>query len=263
MRTHSIARSAFLLSSLALLGACSAPRLDVIPRIQQAKLDGNVGAVTTGVSVTSNDVANDLGLGDTQSEFGGRADLAFGAGKWTFAYSPSSFSGSGTLSADITQGGVTIPTGTAVDSDVKMDIGTAVWTYDFFPGDNIELGLGLGVHAIDFKGTVTDGTDTVELDQTIPVPVLAARAGVSFGPFDVSALVSGLKAKRGDDEATFVDADLMGRFRFLGGVGGRLSAAAVVGWRKTDVKLDYTDGGDHVNADLNVSGIYYGLSIGF
>ena len=263
MLTSPKLRSSSCLALLALLGACSAPRLEVMPRVQQAKLGGTIGASTTGMSIPDNDVSSDLGLGQSSSEFGGRADLSFAAGTWTFAYAPASFSGSGTLNADITNGGVTIPAGTAVDSSVKMDIGSVLWTHDFIPGDNFELGLGVGAHLLDFKGTITDGTNTLKFDQSAPVPVLAARAGAAFGPFDVSALLSGMQFKTGSDEATFFDADVMGRWRFLGGVDGRLAASLMLGWRKTDVKLDYTDGADHVNADLNVSGIYYGLSIGF
>jgi hypothetical protein len=263
MRTRPNLRSTAGLALLALLGACSTPRLEVMPRVQEAKLGGTIGAGTTGMTIPNNDIDSDLGLGQSSSEFGGRADLSFAAGTWTFAYAPASFSGSGTLNADITNGGVTIPAGTAVDSNVKMDIGSVLWTHDFIPGDNFELGLGLGAHLLDFKGTITDGTNTLSFDQSAPVPVLALRGGAAFGAFDVSALLSGMQFKSGSDDATFFDADVMGRWRFLGGVEGHLSAALVVGWRKTDVKLDYTDGADHVNADLNVSGIYYGLSVGF
>jgi hypothetical protein len=144
-----------------------------------------------------------------------------------------------------------------------MDVGSAIWTFDFVPGETVELGLGLGVHWLAFDGRMTDGTDTVELDQDVPVPVLAARAGLVFGPFDVTALLSGLQFKDGGDEATFFDADLMGRWRFLAGIDGHVSGALVLGWHQTDVTLDYTDGSDHVDADLDVSGLYYGLCIGF
>jgi len=263
MHNRSTIRVSFLVCVIAGLGACSAPQLDVIPRVQQASLSGTIGEDTSGTPVADIDVADDLGLGDTSTEFGARADLSFGAGKWTFAYSPASFSGDGTLTGDITHGGVTIPAGTPVSSDVQMDVGSAIWTYDFVPSETVELGLGLGVHAIDFKGTVTDGIDTVKLDQTVPVPVLAARAGVAFGQFDISALLSGLQVKDGSDEATFYDSDVMGRWHFLGGNSGHLSIALVLGWHRTDVKLDYTDSTDRVNADLSVTGIYYGLSIGF
>jgi hypothetical protein len=252
-----------LFLALGTLGACTTPGLDVIARVQQAKLGGSVGANSSGVALQSNDVANDLGLGETSDEFGGRADLSFGAGKWTFAWSPASFSGNGTLSTDITQGGTTIPAGTAVSSDVRMDVGTLIWTFDFVPTDTVELGLGAGVQLLDFNGKITDGADTVSLDQVVPVPVLAARAGVAFGPFDVSALLSGIQVKEGGDEGTLFDADVMGRWRFFGGVAGHLAFSAVLGWHKSDVKLDYTDSSDHVDADLNVSGLYYGLCFGF
>jgi len=238
MRTSPPLRLPACLVFLALLGACSAPRLELIPRVQEAKLSGTIGASTTGASIPDNDVDSDLGLGQSSSEFGGRADLSFAAGTWTFAYAPASFSGSGTLNADITNGGVTIPAGTAVTSDVQMDIGSVLWTHDFIPGDNFELGLGVGAHVLDFKGSITDGTNTLSFDQTAPVPVLVLRGGAAFGPFDLSALLSGMQFKSGSDDATFFDADVMGRWRFLGGVDGRLSAALVLGWRKTDVKLD-------------------------
>ena len=267
MLTRTKLRVPALLALLATFAACSTPRLDVMPRIERTKFGGSIAGSSGGATPTKNDLDGDLGLGTTQSEFGARADLAFGAGKWTFAWSPASVSGSGTLNGDITQGGVTIPAGTAVTTDLKMDMGTAIWTHDFFPGDTVELGLGLGAHLIDFHSTITS-TDpltpgTATFDQPIPVPVLAARAGLAFGPFDASALFSGLKVNAGGVDATFVDADLMARYRFFGGVGGRLAGAAVLGWRKTDIKADYTSGSDSANLDLNVSGIYYGFSIGF
>jgi hypothetical protein len=252
-----------LLLALGALGACTTPGLDVIARVQQAELGGSVGANSSGVALQSNDVANDLGMNDSESEFGARADLSFGAGKWTFAWSPASFSGDGTLSTDITQGGTTIPAGTAVSSDVKMNVGTLLWTFDFVPTDTVELGLGAGLQVLDFDGNVSDGVDTVSLNQTVPVPVLAGRAGISFGPFDVSVLLSGIQIKESGDEGRLFDADVMGRWRFFGGVAGHLAFSAVLGWHKSDVKLDYTDSNDHVDADLNVSGLYYGLCFGF
>ncbi len=263
MRTCSAVRSSFLLGLLTMLGACSTPRVDVMPRIQQAKFGGSFAGNASGMTLASNDVVSDLGLGQTSDEFGGRADLVVGGSTFTFAYSPASFSGNGTLNADITQGGTTITAGTAVATDLKMDVGSAIWTHDFIPGDAFELGLGLGAHWVDFHSTMTDGTDTLTFDQGAPIPVLALRGGAEFGPFDVSGLFSGMQAKSGGDEITFVDLDLMARWRFFGGIEGALSGALVLGWHKTDVKLDYTDSSDHIDADFNVSGVYYGLSIGF
>lgn len=264
MRTRFTPGVPLLLALLTGLGSCSTPRLDVMPRVEQAKFGGHISASSSGVTAQSNDVANDLGLNSTESEFGGRVDLTFGgAGKWTFAWSPAEFSGNGTLTEDITYNGTTITAGTPVASDVTMNVGTLLWTHDFIPGDNLELGLGLGAHVLDFHTSIKSATEEVKIDETVPVPVLAARAGAVFGPIDVSALVSGLKFNSGGDDATFFDTDVMARWHFLGGADQHLSAGVVVGWKKTDTKFDVTDNGSHTNADLNVSGIYYGISIGF
>jgi len=248
---------------LALLAACSTPRVEIMPRLMQAKLDGTIAANTSGFTLTSNDLADDLGLDETEDEFGARADLVLGGSTFTFAYQPASFSGSGTLAGDITHNGTTITAGTAVDTDTDMDVASALWTHDFVPGENLELGLGLGVQVLDFSSTMRSATDTIDMDQTAPIPVLVGRAGVAFGPVDFSALVSGLTGSFDGNDATFLDADLMARWRFFGGVAGALSGALVLGWKYSDVDLDYTDGGDRTKADANVSGLYYGLSIGF
>ena len=256
-------RVPFLAALLACLAACSTPRVDVMPRLTMAKLDGTIAANTSGGALTSNDLSKDLGLGETEDEFGARADMVVGGSTFTFAWSPASFSGSGTLSSDITNGGTTITAGTAVTTDADLNVGSAIWTHDFVPGENLELGLGLGVQVLDYHSTMRSAGGTIDMDQTAPIPVLAARAGAAFGPFDVSALVSGLTGTFDGNDATFLDADLMGRWRFFGGVAGELSGSLVLGWKYTDTKLDYTDSGDRTKVDANVSGLYYGLSIGF
>jgi hypothetical protein len=249
-------------SLLALLAACSAPRVEVIPRIQHAALGGSFAANSGGIASASNDV-DDLGLGESSDEFGGRADLVLGGSTFTFAYSPASFSGSGTLNGDVSNNGTTIPAGSSVTTDLKLDMGSVIWTHDFIPGDAFEVGLGLGAHWIDFHSTMTDGVNNLTFDQSVPVPVLALRGGAAFGPFDVSALLSGIELKDGSDKATLFDADLMARWRFFGGVAGALSGSLVLGWHTTQTKVDYTDSGDHVDADFDVTGVYYGLSVGF
>ena len=254
--------TALFVAFFSLLAACSTPRVDVIPRVQHASLGGSFAANASGVGSASNDV-EDLGLGESSDEFGGRVDLVLGGSTFTFAYSPASFSGNGTLNADISEGGTTIPAGSNVATDLKLDMGSVIWTHDFVPGDAFELGLGLGAHWIDFHSTMTDGVNTLNFEQSVPVPVLALRGGAAFGPVDVSALLSGIQLKTGGDEATLFDADLMARWRFYGGIAGELSGALVLGWRLSDAEVDYTDSSDHIDANFDVSGVYYGLSIGF
>ena len=131
-------RLPLFLALLPFLGACSAPHLEVMPRIQRAELSGSFAGNASGVPLASNDLVDDLGLGETSDEFGARADLVLGGGTFTFAYSPASFSGDGTLSGDLSDGGTTIPAGTAVATDLRMDVASVVWTHDFVPGDAFE-----------------------------------------------------------------------------------------------------------------------------
>lgn len=265
-KRHTVRSSLFLLPFLA-LAACSAPRVDLMPHVGRMEFGGTVAADTSGLTLTSNNVRDDLGLTENSNELGGRADLSFGGSVVTLSYSPASFSGNGTLSGQLTRDGVTLPVGTNVASKIQLDVGSLIWTHDLIPGDTVELGLGLGAHVIDFQSTLTStdvGTPgTIDLDETLPVPVVAVRAGLEFGAFDVSALGSGIKANYNGDDATFYDVDLMGRWRFIGGSDGHLSGAVFVGWRKTAVELDYTDGSDHTQADIHVAGFYYGLGLGF
>lgn len=267
MHTFFSARLVLALGFAASLAACSAPRLQVTPRISRLEFDGQVAAEASGATLVDNDVRDDLGLTETSSEFGARADLAFVGNTLTLAWQPSSFSGDGTLSGQLSKGGVTLPAGTNVATSLDLDMTSGVWTFDFVPSETVDLGIGLGVHLLDFHSTLrsTDvGTPgTIVLDEAIPVPVLAARAGVTFGDLDLSALASGLKYSQGSDDVTVFDVDLMARWRLVGLFDDRLAASLAAGWRRTDVELDYTDGNDHTAADVSLSGLYYGLSFGF
>jgi hypothetical protein len=267
MRSIPCAQRPFLLATLACLGACSAPQLDVMPRVSQSKLDGTVSVQGGGMSIADNDLDKDLGLGETSTEFGGRADLDFGGETVTLAYSPGSFSGNGTLKSDIDYNGTTIPAATNVASSVDLNLGSLLWTHDFVPSDTVEAGIGLGVQYVDFKSRVTStdaGTPgTVDLSESVPLPVLVVRGGVAFGPVDFSALASGVEANYNGNDAKLFDLDVLARWRILGNSSGHLSGALIVGFHHTKVDADYTNNSDRVKADMTVSGMYYGLSIGF
>ncbi len=255
-----LASRAFVLI-LAALPGCTTPRMLLIPRVQSAKLSGSLAASASGVSLVRNDLPSDLGLAERETEAGARLDLAFGRGRWTLAYAPASFSGHGTLSADVSADNVTLPATTVVDSKAEMNIGTALWTYDLLPSEVFELGLGLGLHTLEYRMEITDGSSTVAIDKTVPIPVLALRLGASFGQFGFSALASGLKATGGTGAVEFVDLDLLGCYRIP--TGERLSLAAVLGWKQTRIDLDYTEGGDRRATEFQISGPYLGLSLGF
>lgn len=246
-----------------LLGSgCAMPRLDVIPRVAMFDVEGDIGIETGSVSAT-NDVER-AGLEKDETAFGGRIDLDWSAAHVTLTTQDSTHDGDGILDADVSQGGTTITAGTAVASDLDLGLHTFAITFDLLPTEMFELGLGLGVTAIDIDAAFTSQVngDQVATDETVPVPVIAARGGVVVGPFDASLLAQGMTVKYSGDEATYYDLDLMARFRLFG-ERGRFLGALTAGWREVGVDAEYEDGGEDIEADVNFRGPYLGFTFGF
>lgn len=247
--------------SLAGLSACSLPRLDAMARYGQYGLDGDIAISSSGASA-SNDI-DTLGLDDTEGAAGAVVDFKWGMPHLSISTQSTSYSGDGTLDADISFDGNTIDAGTDVASDLDLDLTTGVLTFDVLPGP-VELGLGFGVTLVGFDMKfVEDGTgETVDTDERAPIPVLAARAGMQFGSLEVGGLLSGMSVNSGDVDASLFDLDLFGRWNFIGGE-DHLGGSLVLGWREVNFDVDYEDGDDDVNLDLGYSGPYIGLLVRF
>lgn len=264
MRIRSLSLSSItrLVPLLVALSGCVAPRVDITPRLGQFDVDGDIGVSTT--SVTATNSVKDAGLQDDESVFGGRVDLTWGGVHLTASAQKSNHDGDGVLEADLSQGGVTITAGTTVASELDLGLYSGIVTFDLIPVDNFELGLGLGATVVDFDASFTDtgSGDRVATDESVPIPLLAARAGAAFGPVDLSALAGGMKVKFDGDDASYVDLDLMARLRVLGG-GERLTGWVALGWRQVDLNVDYDDGDDSVEVDMQFSGPYLGITLAF
>jgi hypothetical protein len=250
---------------LALPLACaSCTSASVIPRLGQLNLDGHLGINDAGSGLSATNDLGRAGLQDDKSVLNGRVDLEAGGMHTTFEISDSSHDGSGTLDATVSDGTTTIPAGTAVNSELSVLMGEAMVTWDLVPGDTVELGLGLGasMFGVDARFTAPSTGDTIATKQVVPIPVLAARAGVDLGRFDVSALLGGLKLNTGGKDASFFDLDLMARLKLFG-VAGKRIGAIVAGYRYVDLKVDYEASGKRVDAEVQLSGPYLGFSLGF
>ncbi len=92
--------------------------------------------------------------------------------------------------------------------------------------------------------------------------MLAARAGIELGDFEIAGLLSGTKIDYSDLETTYYDLDLFARWRFIGG-SDRARGSVLVGYRYMDVDFDYDDGDDRVEGDLVLDGPYVGLLLSF
>jgi hypothetical protein len=249
------------LAVLLLASACSTPRLDVTPRWGTLDIEGELGVASGSVSAKAD--LNTAGLQEDDSVLGARVDFDWGPSHLMVSGQQSEHGGDGTLDATLSSGGTTITAGTDVASEFDLGLYSAAYTFDFVPTDLLELGLGIGVSYLDIKASFTDSltSETIDGDEGIPIPVLAARLGTRLWRIDASLQAQGISATVDGDEITYVDLDLMAKLRLLGGedhLGGHLTA----GYRWVDLELEYeNDDGDQVDGDATFSGPYIGLTL--
>jgi hypothetical protein len=252
-------RHPVLCSATLLLGACAAPSLDLQPRYGKLDIAGSAGFTSGGLGGTA-DLAQ-AGLEEDEL-VSGRADLEFGSPHLIALAQSPEFSGSGTLDVTVSDGTNTIIGGAAVDSEIGLDQYTLALVFDLVPGDTFELALGLGATYLDASFLFAEqGTGTtVASDEQVPVPMLVVAASAWLGPVELAAMVGGADYEYDDDSVYYVDADLYARWKIFGG-DERLRTSLVLGYRRTELELDYDDASTAVDADLTIDGFYAGLEV--
>lgn len=241
------------------LGACATPTFDLQPRYGQLDISGSAGMSSGGVGGAA-DLAQ---AGLEQDELlMGRADLKFGAPHLVALLQAPEFTGSGTLDVTIDDGIDTITAGAPVDSEIALEQYTFGLLFDLFPGDTIELALGLGATYLDasFAFVEQGSGTTVASEEQLPIPMLMAAASVWLGPVELAALVGGVDYEYEDDSIFYLDADLYARWKMFGG-DELLRTSLVVGYRHTELELEYDDSSTDVDADLEIGGFYLGLEV--
>lgn len=255
--THhdSMHRIAATLVALSLL-ACVSPTLDVGVHYGEYSLDGGLGFGSGGISGTT--PLRRIGLGD-DSPVGASATVGLGSTMLLFSATTPSFKGSGTFDADIDIGGVTINQGADVTSELNIGMYQGLLLFEIIPGSTIDLAIGLGVNMLDLSGSFTEnGTQlTASLDQAVPIPVLATRAGVELGPVGLSALVTWMGVSYEGNDLDALDLDLRAQMDLFGPMIG------YAGYRNTSLDIFYQDGSDFGDFDVSISGFYIGTGVSF
>jgi len=251
----SMHRIAATLVALSLL-ACVSPTLDVGVHYGEYSLDGGLGFGSGGISGTT--PLRRIGLGD-DSPVGASATVGLGSTMLLFSATTPSFKGSGTFDANIDIGGVTINQGADVTSELNIGMYQGLLLFEIIPGSTVDLAIGLGVNMLDLSGSFTeDGTQTkLSLDQAIPIPVLATRAGVELGPVGLSALVTWMGVSYEGSDLDALDLDLRAQMDIFGPMIG------YAGYRNTSLDIFYKDGSDFGNFDVSISGFYIGTGVSF
>jgi hypothetical protein len=247
-----------VLASAVLVAGCSTPRFDIEPRFSPSQIDGNF---STGSSTVSTD---SLGLDEDGVQIGGRIDLKWGSPHVTASYAPNSFDGNSTLTAPLTVGGTTISSGSSVTTDLKLDVSSAVVTFDLLPLPTLELGLGVGIAVVDFRNQVqeTMGSNSIDTSATLPVPLIAGRVAWDFWRFKAEVLASGFTYAASGDSMSYYDVDAELRFNFIGHE-SRVQGWISAGYRQIGSDLAYDDSGSRIKSDITLKGPYLGLVLGF
>ncbi|MEX1024884.1 MAG: hypothetical protein WD226_07375 [Planctomycetota bacterium] len=253
----------FSTSLVALLAATSCsivPEARGALRYQLLEPSGDLAASSGGGSSSTS--LDRLGLGDREELLSPRADVSWGPVDLMVSAFDLSASGSGEVDGTYELGGVTIPAGESVDSDLDLTHVSALMTWDLVPTDLIDIGIGFGVAYIDFDVTL-DGefSGTARTAEEVPIPVLALRAEVDLGPVTGNLHVSGMSIDIDDVDAMYLDADAFVAYRFSELLG--VEAQLQVGYRHVELEFDYDDGGSNVDGELELSGVYFGLAVGF
>lgn len=251
-----------------LLGCCLAvaltacqvvPIVGVTPRYGPMELDGEVGISSQATVVTS--TTDSLGIEEDDGVLSPRVDFSWGGFDTWASWYDAGFEGTGVAEGQIDLGGAVIGAGEPTDTEFDMLLGTSGLTYDFIPGETIDISVGLGVGYVDFDAEITSLTsgETVESAESFFMPLGAVRAAWAFSTFELSAVVTGFAWKVDEDEVEVFDGDAMLSWKFLHA--GDMQGGLVVGYRLTSVSANYEQDDSTFDTELDFAGPYAGLTI--
>ena len=249
-----------VLALLVLMASCSAPSVTVVPAAIENSLTGSVAAATGGGISGTNDF-DALGLGDSEIAFSPKVDLNFLGSEISISQSSTSFSGIGTLDAELEFGGDGIAIGTDVDTTMDVTSTSLLWTFNFVNTDTVHFGVGLGVSALDFELNLVDTGDpsiATSSDEVLPVPLIGIRAGGDLGPCRIEASFATLEVDTDGGEISVTDVDVYLGFDIIGDTG-----SIVLGYRSFDLDASYDDGEDSIELELGLGGPYLGIRLSF
>lgn len=250
------------LALLALLAAgCSAPRIWTTQRLGPVEVDGSISVTNGGAGASSS--ADALGLERDDSSWSPRVDLDLASMHVNAGRFASHHEGTGRAEATLSVGGSTINANDTVNSMLDLELTTVAITFDFVPTEVLDVGLGIGGGVLEydafFQSTTT--SQIVESNESVPVGFLAGRVASRLGDFLLSVDLAGLEISLDDDELMYLDADAAVAWSFFDPVGPGFGEL-VLGYRHIQTDIEVNESNERVDADLDFSGAYVGLSIG-
>jgi hypothetical protein len=255
---HLILLIIFMGMFLLILSGCSTPRISPMLRVTELDIDGDVDFKGGGI-INSSTSASKLGL-DEETVLQPRVDLDWERSHLLVEGFQVEYDGSGVLNNSFTIGGNTIPFNTPVSSDWEFGFFRTAFTYDFFPIEFFQLGLGGGLGMLTYDMEMRSQTSGARVftDDDLFFAFLTARAYKEFGQFDALVLLSGLSADIDDDDMAYFDTEASVGYQLFGdeNLNGRIMA----GYRYINVVYEYSDKGRDVELDADFDGPFLGFS---
>lgn len=260
------------------LGSCSSvpgfgePRVTLLPVVALLDVEGKTSMQSpAGPTVVNNGSVDlrDLGVGDRSSETGGalRMGDGFSGLDVLFLNIDNSSSRSGTLAENWGN----LLSGDQVNTQVegnefRLRYIAQMFGRSFETEDEevvVQLGAGgvLAHRELKFQATTTNG---VRAQSATPkddgVLYLAGRGSVAYRSFGLVAdlAISPSLNIGGDFDGTMWDLELMGTYTLED-----QDLTAFVGWRRSEMSADGTDGGFRYDLDLTFDGYFMGLELSF
>ena len=246
---------------LAAAGSAAVPAVEsgsdytvrLIGGVWGTQLGGDFDASSGGTDGDSFDV-DEFGLDDLvvspMVEAGLALPLLFEFHAGAFRYG---VDGTTELTAPRFYNGVQIDGTTTTDVEVTDMFGEVAWRVLGF--DLTTVSVGLAVHYIDASVAIDSDTGSERVDESFPLPALAARVSSSpWGGWTIDARLHLMALEVGDVDANYVDAFAAINYRFTEVIGIQ------GGYRITDYAIDVElDGDAEIALDLAVHGPYLGV----
>lgn len=184
----------------------------------------------------------------------GRVWFRLGKSRLFLDYADTSRSGTATLGSNLDFHGESFLSGETVSTDLDFTLlqGTYRYTFDF---KVVEFGVGAGFQVAQVDMTLTDGTDTARLDESIPYPTLSAALAIKpFPGFHIRAEATGLSVDVSGNDLDVLDARVQIEYYLAHVVG------FYAGYRSYRFNLEAEDFG---RIDSTSKGPYVGFGLKF
>jgi hypothetical protein len=231
-------------------------------------VDGDLGGDTGDNELPDIDI-DTLGIDDNDTS------LYFGARwrateRWQFNFNYFGFDNSGDVTKnfkDLDFGDITVDGFVRAQSRLKTDFYVVQAGYALLKSDQAELGLGLGLHIVDFdsrlkvSGQVGDFTGRLGSESTdvlAPLPNILAFGTYAFTPkLSLDASVAYFSLSFNDYDGSLFNGAVNLEYRFNDHIG------VGVGYNYVNMNLDIDDDGRTTEYDLSYTGPLVFLSAGF